>query len=198
MQKPDVRKPSGYKQLKFGVKSSSWTSPSKSDCMEKKDSLASNHSDSELLDEKETEDSDGEYVIETYSSPEREEPAQLVNSTPTRKPKTDDQSDSGQESGNPSPIKFTVTSSLQTTANEGFLGEFYSNSRLHLISTWKRQMQDYIAACRKDPAHKFPLLDEYERLTAGSREESLPSSTSNQSGKYTYIYLNMYMWKICI
>ena len=64
---------------------------------------------------------------------------------------------------------------MKTAAEEGYLQEFYNNSRLHLISTLKKGRQQNVAEWRANVAtHKFPLAEKYRRL---AQERSNVGST---------------------
>ena len=167
--------------LKFQTKSTSWTSPSKSTIL-KYDGSASNHSDSEVVD---VETEGPEYNIENDSSPERDEPwkNKPIVSTPTRKPAAVTSTRFRFENSDQSPIKITV-GALRTTADEGFLEDFYNNSRLHLISTMKKEIQSYVAGWRKNlDTHKYPLLEQYKLQVQIGLHEFNESSEPIQPGE---------------
>jgi len=59
-------------------------------------------------------------------------------------------------------IRLSKTSSLISTTEDGFLEAFYNKSRLHLISTMKKETQHLVAGWKKNAStHEFSLLREY-------------------------------------
>ncbi len=66
---------------------------------------------------------------------------------------------------------------VKTATEDGFLEDFFQNSRLHLISDQKKEMQNKIGNMRKSmDTHNFEFLDEFIRLHEHDNNTSNPDN----------------------
>jgi hypothetical protein len=88
----------------------------------------------------------------------------------------------------PAPTKSSIGTKkhIKTATEDGFLQEFFKNSRLHLISDQKKEMQNRIGHMRKNTSHNFPLLDAFEK-----EEHSSKLNLEKFDGEVTLMHIDL-------
>ena len=96
-------------------------------------------------------------------------------------PHTNTLSKSAVEKANKSPAK---------AGDAGFMAEFYTNSRLHHLSTWGAEWRAYVNKLQTQPNPQFPGLEALrKRLVAGE----LPSQPTRGTGKPQRVIMHIDM-----
>jgi len=120
---------------------------------------------------------------------------------PSSSPKVNSPRDISPEVNNKAPLVEVhggQSKSLKNASEEGFLEEFFANSRLHLISSHKKQIQNKIGRLRQQRSsqHEFPLFTEFSRsLTSDpqrSQEDVQDSSLTSSQKVLMHIDLDCF------
>ena len=85
--------------------------------------------------------------------------------------------------------------------DRNFVAEFYSNSRLHHISTWGAELKEYVKQLQKKGDGSFPMREKLCKMAAESRTEvgisanrdtrTPPAGMSRTKGQRTIMHLDM-------
>ena len=85
--------------------------------------------------------------------------------------------------------------------DRNFVAEFYSNSRLHHISTWGAELKDYVKQLQKKGDGSFPMREKLCKMAAECRAEvgvsanrdtrTPPGGMSRTKGQRTIMHLDM-------
>jgi len=85
--------------------------------------------------------------------------------------------------------------------DRNFVAEFYSNSRLHHISTWGAELKDYVKQLQKKGDGSFPMREKLCKMAANTRAEvgvstnrdtrTPPGGMSRTKGQRTIMHLDM-------